>query len=178
MDLGFGSEACDHIRRIGRKPSSVCTDGEVDNGLRPRTIEVIFKTFKAKLDFYANLKYLRGMEQWENINFRNQLMPLQNAQERELLAIRAHAKAKGHTAFVKGGIKLIIDGETYTYDQLHKLPKGLSIEDASQASVDNDNGIAFAEQFSLLSNTSKCSIVYEGRKFTSTEAAFWFKKPI
>ena len=56
------------------------------------------------------------------------------------------------------------------------MPDNLTMEKAKNRLVDNEKGLAFQSHHSVLSNMAECNLVFNGNKFTSSEAAFQHEK--
>lgn len=88
---------------------------------------------------------------------------------RELVKI---AQAKKYKAKIEqGGINL--DGKLYLPHQFHLLPEGLKPHDACTVQTD-DEGIAFASEWSAFSNLYRTDFYYHGIWYNSVEQCYQF----
>ena len=94
---------------------------------------------------------------------------------RDLKALNALARSQGTNSFMKGN-QLVVNGQRFNYENLDKLPENLSLEKAKNRLVDDNKGLAFQGEHSVLSNMAECDLIYGGEVFTSSEAAFQFQK--
>ena len=65
------------------------------------------------------------------------------------------------------GSSITIDGVKYTHNDIHALPKGLSIYEVKI--VTTKDGVAFQSHHTYLSNMYLCKIMYEGVEYKSAE---------
>ena len=70
--------------------------------------------------------------------------------------------------------KLIIDGKTYTVDNLDQLPASLNVVNLTSKS--NEEYFAFFGELNPLSNFHPANFVLHGRKFTSAEQYIQYRK--
>ena len=70
--------------------------------------------------------------------------------------------------------KLIIDGKTYTIDNLDQLPASLNVVNLTSKS--NEECFAFFGELNPLSNFHPANFVLHGRNFTSSEQYIQYRK--
>ena len=70
--------------------------------------------------------------------------------------------------------KLIIDGKTYTVDNLDQLPASLNVVNLTSKS--NEEYFAFFRELNPLSNFHPANFVLHGHNFTSTEQYIQYRK--
>lgn len=84
------------------------------------------------------------------------------------------AQSKKYKAKIEqGGINL--DGKLYQPHQFHTLPEGLQPRDVCCKTTD-DGGIAFASEWSPLSNLYRVDFEYQGLWFNSVEQCYQFRR--
>ena len=173
LNVGFNSGVCTVVSRRGKQPG----DNKRDNNNRPRTrpIVVFFPSQAEKSSIFRNLKNLKDKEEWRNIFFNDDLTEQQANEQRDLRALAAYAKNKGFNASVRAGF-LCLDGRRYRYDEIHRLPEGITLINAKNLHILDDKAIVFQSPHSPLSNLYPCNITFRGDTFLSAEGAFQFSR--
>ena len=182
LEIDFGVEACVHIFRRGTAPRNPLhannTDTREDGrttfkGQRPRQIVVSFKNQSYKAHIFSKIKNLNGKDKWNDIYLNDDHTAFQKSQLADLRSLAQYAKKIGHDARISGFF-LIICGRRYAHHELHDLPSDITLEKAKTQDVDKGKGIAFQSKHSLLSNLSRCDIVYDKIDFKSAESAYQY----
>ena len=70
----------------------------------------------------------------------------------------------------------VLDGVSYTHDNLYQLPEELSLCKAKTIEVDGGTGLAFQSHHSPLSNMFYCHIDYDGHHFPALEIAYQYAR--
>ena len=184
LNVEFEASVCTGIFRRGKWGGDNAgnkreTAREGDNGpkydSRPRPLVVIFPSVAEKAAIFRNLKNLQGKEEWSKVYFNDDLTETQANEQRDIRALAAFAKTKGYDAKVKAG-NLMIDGRSYKYHELNKLPNDISLLKAKTLHILDDKGIVFQSQHSPLSNLYPCNLIYRGEVFLSSETAFQYTR--
>ena len=142
---------------------------------KPRPIVITFIRMSDKILLFRNLHKLKNNNDWKHIYVNDDLTELQLSEIRDLKALNALARSQGTNSFMKGNC-LVIEGQKYNAFNMDKLPENLTMEKAKNRLVDGEKGLAFQGHHSVLSNMASCNLVYDGHLFTSSEAAFQYKK--
>ena len=169
-----GKPLSDNGARPGEGRGNVNNRPEIGDR-RPRPLVVIFSSVTEKAAIFRNLKNLHGKEEWKSVYFNDDLTETQSNEQRDIRALSAYAKTKGYNARVKAG-NLIIDGRSFRYQDLSKLPGDISLARAKTLYILDDKAVVFQSQHSPLSNLYPCNIIYRGEIFLSSEAAFQFTR--
>ena len=167
--VGFGTERCDRAQRRGKQ---VAPPGKSS---RPRPIVISFIRLSDKLKIFKFLKNLKDQDKWKGVSIGDDLTETQRDQVRDLLALSAYTRSKGHEAAVRGNF-LVVDGTRYRYEDLSQLPEGLTLCKAKTIEVDWGKGLAFQSHHSPMSNMYYCQVDYEGRHFESLEIAYQYPR--
>ena len=176
LELNFDRSAYSAVFRRGRVQSD--NEGNKVEGeriARHRPLVIIFKSAAEKGAVYRNLKNLKGKEEWSRIYFNDDLTETQASEQRDIRALVAFAKTRGYDAKLKAGA-LWLDGRSYKYHELHRLPNDISLCQAKTLHILEDKAIVFQSQHSPLSNLHPCNIIYRGEVFLSSEAAFQYTR--
>ena len=174
LQVGFTADACTAIFRRGKNTEEAKV-GQRDNRVRPRPIVVIFSSQSEKAAIFRNLKKLKDKEEWSKVYFNDDLTEQQSNEQRDLRCLAAFAKNNGFNALVRAGV-LVIDGRRFRYDELHRLPEGISLLRAKNLHILDDKGLVFQSPHSPLSNLFPCNVTYRGEAFLSSEGAFQFTR--
>ena len=177
VGVDFNTRVCVNLYRRG-KLSRKQHDGQ-DQGRRsrPRPIVVVFLRQTEKAQFFRNLKNLQGKDQWKEVYFNDDLTEIQQIEQRDLRSLAAYAKKIGREAKVKAGA-FWLEGRKFRYEDLHRLPKELSLLKAKTLNILDDTAIVFQSPHSPLSNLYPCNLVYRGFCFLSAEGAFQFSRAL
>lgn len=84
-------------------------------------------------------------------------------------------KRRGYQERVSGD-KLIVDGIVYLEDELHLLPKDISMESIHTRLI--GLGIGFFSPYSFLSNMHPAKVVINGQNFLTSEHAYQYSKAV
>ena len=141
----------------------------------PRPIVVVFLRLSYKVQVFKSLRNLSGLPKWSNIYLNDDFTPLQKIQIGELRSISALARNKGLDSRVRGNA-LFVDGHRYGYNDVSKLPEGLTIEAAKTISVDEGKGIGFQSKHSVFSNMYECQLMFDGLDFNSAEEVYQYQR--
>ena len=180
LQVGFKTEVCTAIFRRGKTPVSDNKEGAEkeparEREYRGRPIVVILPSTNEKAAIFRNLKNLKDNDNWQGIFFNDDLTEQQSNEQRDLRALAGFAKSKGCRASVKAGV-LWLDGRKFRYEDLHRLPDGITLMNAKNLHILEDKGIVFQSPHSPLSNLHPCNVTYRGEAFLSSEAAFQYTK--
>ena len=184
LQLNFNADICTGIYRRGKAPSD---NGENNNRARGvatdrpitarRPLVIIFPSVAEKAAVFRNLKNLHGKEEWRRVYLNDDLTETQANEQRDIRALAAFAKSKGYNARAKAGT-LELEGRTYKYHKLSRLPADISLLKAKSLHILEDKAIVFQSQHSPLSNLYPCNIIYRGEVFLSSEAAYQYTRAI
>ena len=141
-----------------------------DKATRPRSIKVQFASNRFKFDIFKNIQKLKGKEQWRGIHISDAVTQEEQEKRRDMRCIFAVGKSKGIDIKLRGS-SIIIDGVKFCHNDIHKLPKGLNIEEIKI--VVTRDGTAFQSHHAYLSNMYQCRIVYEGLEYKSSEHLYF-----
>ena len=175
LQVGFTADACTAVFRRGRNPNNDKVGQREDREQRPRPIIVILPSQAEKAQIFRNLKNLKDKEEWKKVYFNDDLTEQQASEQRDLRSLAAFAKSRGFNAQVKAGA-LSLDGRRFRYDELHRLPEGISLLHAKNLIILDDKGLVFQSPHSPLSNLYPCNITYRGEAFLSAEGAFQYTR--
>ena len=181
LQVGFRSRDCTAVfrRGKGRKEVGDIKEGAKGNEIRQRgrQIVVILPSANEKAAIFRNLKNLKDKDEWRGVFFNDDLTEQQANEQRDLRALAAFAKTKGFNSNVKAGL-LWLDGRRYRYEEIHRLPEGISLLHAKNIHILEDKAIVFQSPHSPLSNLHPCNITYRGEAFLSSEAAYQFTRAV
>ena len=150
----------DVIHRLGRPAED-----------RKRTVIVRFMSQEDGMLVWNKRRLLTGTRLYLNEDF-SQETKMKRA---TLAPIMKEARAQNMRATLVGG-SLLINGHSYTVDNLDKLPA--SIEPAKAASIVTENCVAFFGRLSPLSNFQASQIKVEGITFSCAEPYYVYQKAI
>ena len=128
------------IYRVGPKPK---------NQTRPRPVKIKFRSTLSKQDLFKNITKLKDNDKWKGIRINDDLSEVKLSKQRDMRALAALARAKGHTAQQKGDF-LIINEQKFSYRDIDDLPIDISLEEAKLRPT--KDGIAFQGPHVYLSN--------------------------
>lgn len=140
------------------------------NAVKPRPVQIVVKDDGARNLILRSRGKLAKSAIWINED-----LPAPYRRRKTMLRdLVKTAKGKKHQAKInQGGIS--IDGRTYGPEQFSQLPDGMRPHDASTR-VTANQGLAFASQWTPLSNMATAYFLYEGVLFNSSEQCFQFTK--
>ena len=108
-----------------------------------------------KGEVYKRLKNLKGNQKWAKVSVTDDLSPEENRKRQNLHNFCNLAKDNDIDAKVSGAA-LVVEGQRFTYKELHKLPNNLTLADAKQ--IPCEGIIAFQGSETFLSNLSKIPV--------------------
>ena len=111
-----------------------------DRATRPRSIKVQFTSNQFKYEIFKNVQKLKDKENWKGVHLSDAISSEEQDKRRDMRCIYAVGKAKGIDIKLKGS-NIVIDGIKYGHNDIHNLPKGLSIEQVKI--VTTKDGTAF-----------------------------------
>ena len=163
LQVGFRSGDCTAIFRRGKWTVSDKKEGakQTERRTRVRPIIVVLPSPIEKAAIFRNLKNLKDKDEWRGVFFGDDLTEQQANEQRDLRALAAYAKTREFNASVKVGT-LWLDGRRYRYEELHRLPEGISLIKAKNLHFLDDKAIVFQSPHSPLSNLYPCNVTYKG----------------
>ena len=115
-----------------------------DRATRPRSIKVQFISNHFKYHIFKSIKKLKGKEMWKGVHISDAVSAEEQDKRRDMRCIFASGRAKGIDIKLKGS-SIVIDGIKFGikfgHNDIHNLPKGLSIEQVKI--VTTKDGVAF-----------------------------------
>ena len=141
-----------------------------DSATRPRSIKVQFTSNQFKYEIFKNVQKLKDKENWKGVHLSDAISPEEQDKRRDMRCIYAVGKAKGVDIELKGS-NIVIDGIKYRHNDIHNLPKGLSIEQVKI--VTTKDGTAFQSHHAFLSSMYPTKIMYEGIDYKSAEHLYY-----
>lgn len=102
------------------------------------------------------------------------LPPALKKERQTLREVGKRARQLGYNNCKTTATKVIIDGKSYRYDELHLLPSNLQLVNIKTREI--GDGIGFQGEESFLSNFYSATFKLEEHTFTSAEQAYFFFK--
>ena len=153
-----------------------CVDADIKSAYRlgpindkatgPCSIKVLFATNRFKYDILKNIKNLQGKDQWKGVHISDSVTIEEQERRRDMRCIYAAGKARGINVKLKGS-SIINDVVKFIHNDIHTLPKGLSIFEVKI--VTTKDSVAFQSHHAYLSNMFPCKIMFEGVKYKYAE---------
>lgn len=113
-------------------------------------------------------------EQYSKVFLNDDLPPALKRERQIIREIGKRARQLGYTNCKTTASKIILDGKSYRFDELHLLPQNLQMKNIKTREI--GDGIGFQGEESFLSNFYSVSFKLEEYTFTSAEQAFFFFK--
>ena len=177
VGVDYKTRVCINIFRRGRQARKQQNGPEGESRTRPRPIVVVFLRQTEKALFFRNLKNLQGNDRWKQVFFNDDLTELQQIEQRDLRSLAAYVKKIGKVASVRAGA-FWYEGRKYRHDELHRLPKEITLLKAKTLNILNDTAIVFQSPHSPLSNLFPCNLVFRGDHFLSAEGALQYHRAL
>ena len=110
----------DRVYRLGRKAAN--------NG-RPRSIVVCFNTVQSRHEFYNKRAALKGKKDWFGVWINEDVLEVTRRKKDDMRSVAALCRDKNVNCRLHSD-GIIIGGRKYGINDLHTLPKGLTLGDA------------------------------------------------
>ena len=140
-----------------------------ENSRRPRNNLVRFVSPFWKQEVFRNISKAKDSNKWTGIHVQDDLSQEVIEQRRDLRCLAALAKEKGHRVSLRGRA-LVIAEQRYGFNDIDKMPDGISMENAKLTQV--EDGWAFQGHHAFLSTMFQCQIKHKGQDFNCAEQAY------
>jgi ribA/ribD-fused uncharacterized protein len=139
-------------------------------GTGSRDMIVKFSFYQERMEVWNKRRLLKGTNMWLREDF-----PVEIANDRRILQpILRRAMDKGMDAYMMEN-KLIIAGDLYTVDKLHRLPHDLQLSAGDACK----NGVhAFFGRHCVLSNFFPVRLLTDNKEYSSVEQYYQYRKAI
>lgn len=139
------------------------------NKVRPILVKLVKESVRREI--IRNSKLLADSTEYSKVYINEDMPQVINDRRANIRSVHMNAKSKGHNSKMQG-TRVTVDNVSYSHKELENLPEGLKLSDSKTVEV--RGGLAFASEYSYLSNLYECEIEINGQRFGSSEQAYQF----